>query len=173
MSQPGTNKQVPDNSILDHFGKQVYLGNYFKFVLDYTSGDPGEGMGLYLSNPAVSASAFPSGYQSLFVDLRRFSVLTASANTTVRVYLNPTFTSGTSKTPINMRTGSGTVSIASLKSAPVVSVKGTLVEVLAGAQFTSVSSNGLIVLDPGKSLLVTVQMTSNGNVDLELGWYEL
>ncbi len=125
-------------------------------------------------NPAVSASSFPSGYQSLFVDLRRLSGVTASATNVMRVYLSPTITSnGTPVVPVNLRPANSSVSIAGLYSSPTISANGTLIETLSAAALTSISSEQLIVLDPGKSLLITLQTTNSAVAVAQLSWAEI
>lgn len=174
--QPGTKNQIPENSILDHFDKQAYLGNQFAFVLsDFSAGATSETPFLLLSNPAVSASAFGTGYGSLFQNLRRIISLTANDTVILRAYMNPTVTAnGTAKTPVNVRPGSSNTSIAKLYESPSVSANGTLVDVIASNAFDPKDSSSLLILDPGQSLLLTVQQSAGaGVVGCSLGWFEL
>lgn len=175
MTQPGTNRQIADNAILDHFSKQTYLGNSYKYVLNFTSGATGEVSELLLVNPKVSTSAFPANYTSLFVDLRELTGLTTGNTCVIRSYINPTVSSaGTAQTPTNMRPASPNLSIATLTSAPSTSANGTLVDLLSVAPLTTISSQELIILDPGQSLLLTVQTSGSGtSCAVGLGWNEI
>ncbi len=175
MAQPGTQRQIPDHSIFDYFRKQHYLGNYYKYALNFTSGGTTEVAEILLQNPAVAASAFPSGYISLFVDLRRLSSLTASDSAVMRTYFNPTFSvAGTAQTPVNVRPASLNVSNATLTTAPTVSVNGTLIETIAAASYVTTLANDLYILDPGESLLITLQNTaSSAAISASIGWFEL
>ncbi len=174
---PATNRQLPDNAILDHFNKQVYLGNRYTFVLPITSAGTSEVAQLVLQNPAQTANAFPLqiGPSSLFVDLRQLSGASAITTASVmRVYLNPTISAlGTAKTPINMRKASTNASIGVLHSAPTASANGTLVEVLTENAPVTVKSNELIILDPGQSLLITIQTENSAIINAQLSWYEI
>lgn len=173
MATPATNRQIPDNAILDHFNKQVYLGNKFKYVLSSTAGGTSETAQLLLTNPAVTTAAFPNQV-ALFVDLRRLTGLTAASTNVMKVYLNPTVTgAGTPVVPLNLRPASSNVAVAALASGPTVSANGSLVEALAAGALASNSSNDLIILDPGKSLLITLQSPTSAVIDAELSWYEL
>lgn len=174
--QPGTNRQVPDHSIMDHFEKQTYLGNqYIYSVASSEIGATSETAIILLQNPVVSTNAFPSGYTSLFVNLRKIICLTASQTAIMRLYLNPTFSAaGTAETPINLRPASPNTSIATLSVAPTVSANGTFIEILSSTPMVEDSASKLIVLDPGQTLLITAQVSSDSTfVATELAWYEL
>lgn len=173
--QPGTNKQVVDNSILDKFGKQTYLGNSFNYSLpNQEITTTSEFPLILLNNPAVSDSAFPSGYKSLFVNLQKLICITPSQNSVLRVYLNPTATAGTEKTPINLRPQNSNTSISDLSLNPTASSNGTLISVLSALPGQSDFSDLLSVLDPGNSMLITAQTSSNATfIGTELSWYEL
>ncbi len=174
MSTPATNKQIPDNAILDHFSKQTYLGNRYSYALAFTISGTSEVAKLYLLNPALaSGTSFPN-QAALFVDLRRMTGATASANTIMRTYIGPTtVSSGSSQTPVNMRPASPNLSIATLKSATTAGGNGTLVETLSGGEFKTVESRDLIILDPGKSMLITLQSADAAVITAQIGWYEL
>jgi len=174
MSQPATNRQVPDNSILDRFGKQTYLGNAFRYNLVFTSAGTTEAAALLLANPPVAGSSFPNQV-GLFVDLRRFSGLSGTADTIVRAYLNPVVSSaGTPVIPVRPRPASTTIaSVGVLTSSPTVSGNGTLVESLSGSNFVTSESSALLILDPGQTLLLTVQSANAAVIGLQLGWYQL
>ena len=173
--QPGTNKQIPDHAIMDFYNKQNYLGNAFIYCnpsVEITS--TSEYPLLLLSNPAVSATAFPSGYQSLFVNLKKGTCLTANESAIFRYYLNPTGTAGTAQTAINLRPLSTASSIAALSLSPTISANGSPLESMACLAFETVSSSLMAILDPGQSLLVTVQAASTSTyVSPVLGWYPL
>lgn len=174
--QPGTNKQVPEHSIMDHFDKQTYLSNQYVYSVGSSEiGSTSETAIILLQNPAVSVSAFPSGYQSLFVNLRKIICLTASETAIIRLYLNPTFSAaGTSETPINMRPASSSVSVSKLSVGPTVSVNGTFIEILTSNPMVEDSATKLLILDPGQTLLITAQTSSSSTlVATELAWFEL
>ncbi len=174
---PATNRQIPDSAILDHFNKQVYLGNRYSFTLAFTAAGTTETVSFLLQNPAQTTVAFPSqsGPSALFVDLRRMSGNTAITTANImRVYLNPTVTAvGTARIPLNMRPASPNVSIASLHSAPTISANGTLIEAISSSAPNSVSSGELIILDPGQNLLITLQTETSAVISAALGWYEV
>lgn len=174
---PATNRQLPDNAILDLFNKQTYLGNRYTFVMAFTAAGTTETVSLLLQNPAQTTVAFPSqgGPSSLFVDLRRMSGITAITSANImRTYLNPTVTAvGTAKTPINMRKASPNTSIASLHSGPTISANGTLIEAISSANPETIASGDLIILDPGQSLLITLQTETSAVINAQLSWYEV
>lgn len=173
---PMTNRQLPDNAILDRFNKQAYLGNRFIFSV------PGDEIGatsetpiLLLTNPAVSKTSFPSGWAALFCDLRRIGCLTAAESAVLRFYLTPTFSAaGTAKVPQNIRPGSPNVSIAALSQGPTVSNNGVLVGTICAGALITAQADEILILDPGQSLLITAQTASSSTfVAIDLGWYEL
>lgn len=167
---PATAKQVPDHAILDYYNKQTYLGNRFTFPLTFTLSGTGENNAFILSNP-VSGS--PQNQAALFVDMIAMTGLTASATDTLRAYVGSTSISGgTAKTPLNLRTGSATTSAATLKSAPTAT-PGTLYELLSAAALNTQKISQLIVIDPGQTLLITLQGANSDSVQCALGWYEL
>lgn len=172
---PGTNRQLPDHAILDHFGKQTYLGNGYSVIASTTSAGTAEVNLMLLSNPGVSASAFPNGYESLFVNLKAISSLTASNSVIFRAYLNPTVTgAGTPGVPVQLRTGNASTSIAAYSTAPTTSAPGTLVSLFSAAPLGSNKDEGLIILDPGKSLLVTYQTSATATaLAASLRWNEI
>lgn len=173
-STPATNKQIPDNAILDHFNKQRYLGNYFKFSFEYTASGAAETAVLYLANPVVVVAAFPASNVGLFVDLRRLVGETASAGSVLKVYLGPTISgAGAVKVPLNVRPANLNASVALLESEPTASANGSLIEALSGSAFEAISSSDMLILDAGQSLLVTVTTADAAVVGVELGWFEL
>lgn len=172
-TQPGTNKQVPEHSILDHFDKQVYLGNQFIFTNPISVGTA-ETPILLLSNPLVAAQAFP-GQASLFVNLNKLVCVTASQNVIVRSYLAPTVTgAGTAKTAVNLRSGSPSSSVATLATSPTASANGTLVQMLASNAFSPDMSSILTIVDPGKIMLITAQASAASTALIsETSWFEI
>ncbi len=291
--QPGTNRQVPDHSIMDAFNKQTYLGNQFVYSSSQTSGGSSETTLYLLRNPAVTSSGFPANYTSLFVNFIKSVCITASQGVTLRAYLTPTVTAGTQTvalapdvsgslnstffllngpgntnkyyvwyninsagvdpavagrtgiavagatnvtaanlgtatknainsaaavdftvtgtstititntsvasftaavdgsaatgftfavtsagngtavTPVNLRPASPTTSIAGLSTVPTVSANGTLLFALAAIPGSADAIAPLVILDPGKSLLVTIQATATSTVGVpNLGWFE-
>lgn len=172
-----TNKQIPEHSIMDVFWKQAYLGNQFLYAIgDMEITQTTEYPLFWLQNPSVSAAAFPSGWQALFVNICKIACLTASQNAILRVYLNPTGASdGTAETPLNVRPGNTEItSIASLALSPSSSGNGSIVETLCAQPGLSDKISGLYILDPGESLLVTVQTSSDSTyIGSSIGWYQL
>lgn len=170
---PATNKQIPDNSILDHFNKQSYLGNRYSFILALTASGTTEVAQLLLSNPAVSSLAFPNQV-ALFVDLRRMAGMTASANNIMRVYLNPTASDvGAAQVEQNLRPASPNTATGVITSGPTVSANGVLIEALSTLNVSTVQSDNLVILDPGQSMLITIQTASSAVVNAQISWYEL
>jgi hypothetical protein len=171
-----TNKQVPDYAMVDNFNKQNYLGNQYIYSLgnnEITS--TSETALIYLNNPLVTMGSFPSNYKSLFCNLVKLICVTASETALFRVYLNPTISgAGTTETPTNLRSASSNTSIALLELSPITSANGTLILTLAAIPGLPDISNVLTILDPGKSLLITVQTSSTSTfIASQLSWYEL
>lgn len=172
----GTNRQVPENAILDYFQKQLYLGNQFIYTAATTSAGTTEVPILLISNPAVASTAFPSGYLSHFNNRRKVTCTTATQSVILRFYISPTVTSaGTAVTTVlNARPQATTTPVTVLTSAPSVSANGTLMMALSSSAFNPDLSDFRFVLDPGKAMLVTSQSTATSTVALtELAWYEL
>lgn len=174
QGNPGTNKQVPQDAILDAFGRQSYLGNQYAISLaNFSSAATTETPLFLLSNPAVSATAFPQNWVSLFLNYRKLTGGTGSSSATLGFYLNPTgITGGTTKTPINLRTNSRNTSVASLKQAPTGTVTGSLVSSLYTFS-TPDSDSGLMIIDPGTSLLITVLVSTTTTFNFDFRWAEI
>lgn len=172
---PATNRQIPDHAILDFYNKQLYLGNQYVYATNQAIASTAEIPLLLLQNPAISTSGFPSGYVGLFVDYSKLACLTASQNAVIRMYLAPTFSvAGTAKTPLNLRPASPNVSIATLTSAPTVSVNGNLINVLSALPGEPDESHLMTILDAGQTMLWTIQTSANPtSIAAELSWYEL
>jgi hypothetical protein len=179
--QPGTNRQVPEHAILDYFNKQSYLGNAFSFPINsQTINSTSETPIALIINPAVTADAFPSGYKSIFNNLRT----TASDNSSgddgtsfFRYYFNPTYSGlGTKTTPVNVRPASPTTSIANcyVNGQFTISANGTLVRAITAGYSSINDSLLLLILDPGNSLLVTAQCVTSGSTIINANsWWEL
>lgn len=172
---PGTNRQVPEHSIMDAYNKQTYLGNQFIYSASTALTGSSEVPLYVLQNPAVTTAAFPATQQALFLNFRKVTCITASQSILLRFYFNPVGVSGgTPETPVNLRPLSTATGIATLALKPTVSgSNGTLVTVLSSNAFAPDLSNVLAVLDSGQSLLVTAQPSGDCSVIAELGWYQL
>jgi len=165
--------QIPDGSIMDINGKQLYLGNTFSGAIKSVN-SPGtsETAFMLLSNPATSG-------KSLFMFNQNMSVNSAATGATAifRFYINPTVTTnGTTITPNNNRVNSQSpTSLMKAYSSPTVSANGTfLVDLVTSSQIGTLQSNDFVILDPGNSLLVTLTASAaNIPVGMQLTWYEL
>lgn len=81
---------------------------------------------------------------------------------------------GTVQTAVNTRPASGVSSIASLSTRPTASANGTLVQASACIPGISDGVQMMNILDPSKSLLITVQVSANSTVVCpSIGWFEL
>lgn len=170
---PATNRQDPMNSILDVNGRQSYLGNQFLYASN-VSVSGSETPILLLSNPVVTTSAFPASYKSLFVNLRKVVCSVTGASSVLKYYFNPTVTgAGTPVTIINARPANPNTAVGVLTSGPSASGNGSLVDSLASAAFSTDVSDFLLILDPGKNLLITAQASAGSTTTLiKLGWME-
>lgn len=169
MATPATQNQIPDNSILDANNKQIYLGNQFVYAIGSVE---------ILSTseiPFLLVSNASTNKQALFSRLRKILTLTASQSAILRFYSSPTVTGiGTPVVPINLRPASSTISVAAVSTSPTISANGTLVDVISSPALVSGQSDLMSVLDPGQSMLVTIQTSSATTfVSSELSWYEL
>lgn len=167
MAIPYTNTQTPDNSILDINGKQTYLGNSFTLAM------PGAALSDTSETPICVVKNPTSSGRSLFLFNRKLSSDNNSA--LIRFYLNPVLNvPGATTTPVNLRPASTNTSMALCYLAATISSNGSLISVLAANQF-GLSSDLLIILDPGKSILVTAQQADSGtsNIFTENAWYEI
>lgn len=174
MTQPATNRQIPNDSILDANFRQSYLGNQFIYAVN-ASVSGSETPILLLSNPVVVSSAFPSGYKSLFVNLRKVVCSVTGASAVLKYYFNPTITgNGTPVTILNARPASPNVAVGVLTSGPTASSNGSYVDAIASLAFSTDESNFLLILDPGQNLLVTAQASASSTATLiKLGWMEI
>jgi hypothetical protein len=163
-----TNIQVAANSILDNNNRQTYLGNQFIYGTNSTAiAGTNETPLIVLSNPVSSTI-------SLFHNVRKLTCLTASNSSIFRFYIAPTgVTGGTTQTPTNLRFASSNTSKSVVTLSPTVSTNGTFLAALASTAFNPDISSVLVILDPGQTMLLTVQNSSASSVAAELSWYEL
>ena len=166
-------RQLPSESILDRFDKQTYLGQeYMVFIPNETIPSTSTEVPLcLLANPPYSTKA-------LFNRWRKGSCTTPGKLVIFRFYINPTVTSnGTLVTPppLNMRPACGNTAIATAYTQPTVSALGIPMGMLATNAYWTDASERLAIIDPGNSMLVTVETNTTSPVDFvtELGWYEL
>lgn len=158
--------QIAEKSILDLFGRQVYLGNQFINTFTADLANTSETMALLYNNAITGTTA-----KGMFLCSRK---VTSTAQVYVRYYLTPTVTSaGTPVTPINVRPAYGTSSCLTVTSSPTIAANGTLLSLQASLNASN-SSELLFVIDPGYKLLVTVQaLAGTPTVYVENCWYEL
>jgi hypothetical protein len=159
-----TANQNPSNSILDAFDKQTYLGNQFSIVGPVGPPASVETPYLLISNPSTSP-------KSLFVN---FQSWVDNDVVLVNIYANPTvLTNGTPITPVNMRVASATTSHALCYGDPTTSSFGTLIS-STGTIYSSTPAQLMIIVDPGVTLLYTLNTLSAGDpLAAQIGWYEL
>lgn len=175
MGTPATNRQVPDQSVLDHFNKQTYLGNQFTGCFQGAIASTTEDTLFLLSNPMLVSGQSQTTAKALFVNLMRILALTATQSAVIRVYLNPTVTDpGTPQTPVNARPGNANAATGVLTLQPTVSSNGTLIDVMSSLSLAEAELKTMRILDAGESLLLTVQASVNPTtVATTIGWYEL
>jgi hypothetical protein len=170
---PFNSQQLPDKSILDAFGRQIYLGN--QFIASSTNvivGSTAEIPFVLLSNPLTGIE----GTKALFHDSRKLTCLTADQSAIFRFYFNPVVSvAGTPFTPVNLRPAIGsTASISVVQTLPTTTSFGQFIALLASNSLTPDVSTLLSILDAGQSLLITVQGSSaDTQVSYEISWYEL
>ena len=155
--------QIAENSILDYFNKQTYLGNSFSLSSGtITFGDT-------LENPKILITN--ASQKGFFFYYRNAG---SSAQFYARFYLNPTVTgNGTPATPMNLRPAYQTASVASAFTGPTISVNGALITNMSCSD-ALVQSGLMFIIDPGSKLLVTAQSTGgSGTGYVEMAWYEL
>lgn len=173
---PATNKQVPDHAILDYYNKQVYLGN--QFILDtgvVTFTGTTEVPFIYMANPAVSTAAAPN-YVSLFNKLQRLFCNDIAGLTGVvyKIYINPTGVSGGSAiTPYNNRIASTNSSVATILKSPTVVSNGTNIATFTVGYTAPLVDTNMLIIDPGKSILITAKPTATTTGTGLLSWYEI
>lgn len=163
---PFTQTQIAEKSILDIFGRQTYLGN--SFILPHpgiTLSDTSEDPIMVLKNPAGSG-------KSMFLFVRK--VLTNGNTVVVKTYLNPTVNvPGSATVPLNLRTGSTLASISTCYEGATITSNGTHYGTVAAQPYSS-TTDTLLVLDPGGSLLLTgTAVAQPVTVYVEIAWYEI
>lgn len=162
-----TSRQVPDQAILQKFGKAAYLGNQYSLpIAGFSISGTSETNVALISMPA-SASV------SLFLCLRQISAVANLAQ--FNFYVNPTATAGTTVTPVNVRPAMSAVSQSVCSKAPTDSVLGTLISTLEcpTGNGAYVDADSLFILDPGQSMLITCTPAGTTAVSINLSWFEL
>jgi hypothetical protein len=174
LYQPGTNRQLPDNAILDRFDKQTYLGNSYMVPITLSLGSTSETPIVLIENPLTLT--FPT-QKSLFINFKAFDSSAEAA--LVKLYVNPTVSStSTASTPVNLRPASSNVSISSTYANGQFSVSGngTLVQAIgcATGNVPVIDPNFLVIVDPGGSFLATVTaLVSTTSFNFNVSWYEI
>lgn len=158
--------QIAQESILDLFGKQTYLGNSFVYTYSGSLADTSEHTAVLINNASSGATA-----KSMFLMSQK---VTSTTQVYVRYYITPTVSAaGTPATPLNLRPAYATSSVLTVTTAPTASPLGTLMS-MQSANGPSTISNTLFVIDPGYKLLVTAQAaTGTPSIFIENVWYEL
>lgn len=167
-----TNRQVPEHSIMDHFNKQVYLGNQYSVNKSFTIGASEISL-LYLNN---SQTGNQQNLKSLFQNVLKMAFESASGSLTINAYLDATVTGGTPVTPINMRPSYGISNIAgTVVSSPTIVSIGTLVDTISGSASQPVTSSEILkILDNTQNMLITGIASGAGILsNIILQWYEL
>lgn len=167
MSAPITSTQTPDNSILDLFNRQTYLGNTFALPNTGKSiANTAETPSVVITNPAGSGKSLFLFYRSLYSDLNPVIV---------RLYSNPVLNSaGAVTAPVKMRSGSTTTTVSVCYLASTITSNGTLVTAMPAPPYGT-ESTVLYVIDQGNSVLFTAQQSAAGTsiVFIENVWYEI
>lgn len=164
-----TQYQVAEKSILDEYNRQAYLGNQYILGLNNMTAGTSETNLMLVSNPSTST-------KSIFVNVKRFTSLTATQEAAFRIYFNPTVTAaGTATVPVNNRTSYGTAIMqAVITTVPTTTSNGTFGAILASTGYVPNQSNLLNILDPGQTMLITVQASNTGHTyAAEISWYEI
>lgn len=167
-----TNKQVPENAILDYFNKQVYLANTYSAAANFTVG-ASEIPLLLLSNLQTGNI---TNIKGLFQNFLKVIGKTASNSITLNAYLNPTVTgAGTAATIINLRPSYGvTGSLATIATSPSVSANGTLVDSISAPALSVGISQSLKILDQNQILLITgIASAASTSITAILQWFEI
>jgi len=172
---PGTNRQSPDHSIMDQYNKQTYLGNSYGTTTGLVSlSGTSEVAFLYIANSVVPG---PAGLGvSIFQNLRKLLVndVTGATGAVFRIYTNVTSVSGgTTVTPGNLRTASPNVSISTIKLSPTWSVTGTAIATFSVGWENQNESSSMLIIDPGKNMMITAQPTASTQCCANITWYEI
>ncbi len=158
--------QIAEKSILDLNGKQTYLGNSFSIITSISLTDTVETPKVLIINPATSGKAMFIYRRSIF----------SASDLTVSYYVTPTVTSSsTVVTPVKLRPAYATTSVVTANSTLSIAANGTLTSLINS---NNAPSSVLLVIDPGLTLLVTVQaaVASGGSPatgSVETCWYEV
>jgi hypothetical protein len=165
---PANNRQVPSESIMDRYGKQVYLGNQFGIALGNVTVTGTAEVPLWLLlNSATSGKA-------LFIVLKKLAGVTAGDTAILRSYINPTVTAnGTTQSILNLRPASPLTPVAQAFTGSTVTANGTFVDALSVGVLNTSESDQLLVLDPGVNMLLTAQVNATSTIAALLNWYEL
>jgi len=168
---PATNRQLPDNSILDLMGKQCYLGNQYSIYQNFTIGASETAL-ILLQNAQTGSQ---QTLKSIFQNFMRMVQTSSTKTSILNIYLNPTITSaGTPITPTNMRIAYGSHSIATASASPTISANGTQINSISASTLSMGDSNLLSILDDNQSLLITGTGSSSGTtLSLIVQWYEI
>lgn len=172
MSINLTNSQIPEKSILDLNGRQVYLGNSF------VSGTMSASLGVTTETPYFLFTNPANSGKSAFIYTRKHSIIvTTAAICTFRYYVAPTVTSaGTAITPKNLRLNAGSpASVMQTSTLPTTSNNGTFAADVASTSSGNADiSHVLVIVDPGNSVLITATESSGtAPIAFEAVWYEL
>jgi hypothetical protein len=174
---PATNKQVPENSILDTFDKQTYLGNAFVLAAsDITLSGTSETPLVLIENPALANTSFQN-QKAIFCNLRRFTSTLQSVQ--IKLYSNPTVSGTTTATiPANQRVAYTTVSISKCYANGnfTVSANGTLMSNLgcSGNNYVVQDETLMVIIDPGNSILITgTALSANTVINSDVSWFEI
>jgi hypothetical protein len=165
-----TPNQNPEKSILDQFNKQTYLGNTFIVPIS----------GLSLANTSETGAFLATNAslsKSLFINLRRYS--SSAQAVLVKTYVNATVsTTGTAKTPVNLRPANGntSVSLCYANGQFTTSANGTLISSIGcPTGYNSIFDSSLfLIIDPGQNMLITTTaLVSTTLFDADICWFEL
>lgn len=171
---PATNRQVPDNSIMDIFGKQTYLGNTFAGSSGLVAQTTAEATLLSIACPAQNTASFQNA-KALFVRIKNLlcNDVTQATGIVFRVYLNATtVAAGTPFTPVQLRPANTNASLAVVKISPTVATKGTLLATYAVGFQSPLAGSDLIILDASQNLLITAQASAASFAGVNLEWNE-
>lgn len=171
---PATNRQVPDHSIMDVFGKQTYLGNTFAAATGFVAIGTSEAPLLYIACPAQNTAAF-SNAKALFCSIKNLLCYdtTMATGLIYRVYLSAaTISGGTPFTPVQMRPANANASLATVLVSPTVGSNGTLIAAYSVGFESPEMGSDLIILDAGKNMLITAQASAASMGAANLSWNE-
>ena len=131
---------------------------------------------MLITCPPQNTVAFASGLQkSLFLSVRRLNDLSLTSQEVIRFYLGPTVTSNGTAAPIyNLRPASPNTSVALTYTSPTITTNGNYIGAICATDYSFESSSLMVILDPGQSMLVTMQSaTATKPIGILLSWWEL